>query len=254
MQVGVNWLNYFMIFCLLALYVKNSEHKPKAKLQFRLSLTLYVAWCVIGGAVVTMTYLLMQGDYVMAPRTTGVFNKFLGIVGIVTIILQWSPQIVTTFMHKGPGALSPITLSINSPGSMLTAFSQAAAGKSFSLWMPYVLSGAQQAVIVGLIIYFYCRNRRSKNNPIEDILANDPGFQGPALLLEDSDSDAEDTLMSTQHPYSDNDFTSAADSEEDAEEDTDEESLIKRRNRSRRSNPPNTTSSSVPGYEKLIPQ
>jgi len=160
-------------------------------------------------------------------------------------------------MHKGPGALSPITLSINSPGSMLTAFSQATAGKSFALWMPYVLSGAQQAVIVGLIIFFYCRNRRNKNkSAIEDILENDPGFQGPALLLEDSDSDAEDALMSTQHPYSDNDFTSTADSEEDAEEDgTDEESLIKRRKRpSSRSNPPITSSSSIPSYDKLLPQ
>lgn len=260
MQVGVNWLNYFMIFCLLALYVKNTEHKPKAKLQFRLSLAVYVAWGVLGGTIITMAYLLVEGSPIMAPHTTGIYNKILGITGTVSIILQWSPQILTTFLHKGPGALSPITLSINSPGSMLTAFSQIAAGKSFSLWLPYVLSGAQQAVIVSLILYFYCT--RSKKSTIEEILEHDPGFQGPALLLEDdTEEDEDDSLISNQRAHSDSEYNSVTASEEDPEEDdsTDDEnpdrSLIRRKRRisARRSyQQQNTVSRSVPGYESLI--
>ena len=186
MQVGVNWLNYFMIFCLLAVYVKNTVHQPRAKLKFRLSLVVYLAWGVIGFSLITFAFLLVEGSPDMAPKTSGIYNKVLGLTGTVSIILQWSPQIVTTFLHKGPGALSPITLSINSPGSLLTAISLVASGKSFSLWLPYVLSGAQQAVIVALILYFYCT--RGKKAPLEEILEHDPGFQGPALLLEDSDS------------------------------------------------------------------
>jgi hypothetical protein len=263
MQVGVNWLNYFMIFCLLATYVKNTEHKPRAKLGFRLSLAVYIAWGVVGGGAITIAFLLVQGWPDYAPNTTGIYNKFLGILGTVSIILQWSPQIVTTFLHKGPGALSPITLSINSPGSILTALSLIGAGKSFSLWLPYVLSGTQQAVIVSLILYFYCT--RSKQGPIEEILEHDPGFQGPALLLEDpSSSSDEDGLGSSNNrtAHSDSEFNSSiADSEEDGEEDTEDDidsdkALLinrgrRRRRKSRRSQN-DTVSRSVPGYESLM--
>ena len=233
MQVGVNWVNYFMIFCLLATYVKNTEHKPRAKLSFRLSLAVYVAWGVVGGCAITFAFLLIEGTPVMAPNTSGIYNKVLGLAGTVSIILQWSPQIVTTFLHKGPGALSPITLSINSPGSLLTAISLVAAGKSFSLWLPYVLSGAQQAVIVSLILYFYCT--RGKQGPIEEILDHDPGFQGPALLLEESsssgsDQDDNDGLVGSPsgrpRSYSDSEFgsnTTMESTEEYGEEETDQE-------------------------------
>lgn len=194
----MNWMNYFMIFVLLAVYVKNTVHQPRAKMKFRLSLAVYLAWGVLGFSLITFAFLLVEGDPTTAPHTSGIYNKVLGLTGTISIILQWSPQIVTTFLHKGPGALSPITLSINSPGSMLTAISLIAAGKSFSLWLPYVLSGAQQAVIVGLILYFYCT--RSKKDPIQDMVEHDPGFQGPALLLEDSGSD-EDNNNNGEEDY-----------------------------------------------------
>lgn len=193
----------------------------------------------------------------MSPSTTGIYNKILGLIGVITIILQWSPQIVTTFLHKGPGALSPITLSINAPGSMLTAFSLITGKKSASVWLPYVLSGTQQAIIVALIIYFKCCGKTTKQ--IEDLLENDPGFQGPALLLEDDESNDEndnedndgltggrghrdgEEYASSGFMGDDGNFSasSAYDSEEDAEEEgTEDEAdphqqlIRKRRNRS----------------------
>lgn len=282
LQVAVNWLNYFMIFCLLATYVKNTPEKPTAKRNFRLSLVVYILWGVIGGTLITFTFILQGGTPEIAPYTTGIYNKTLGLLGTISIILQWSPQIVTTFLHKGPGALSPITLSINAPGSMVTALSLILAKKSFSLWLPYVLSGAQQFVIVSIIAWFHFCGKRD-HKPIEELLDGD-AFQGPALLLEEKEehnrTDDDDNNMLTLGPseprmMSDIEFgrtdSSAAnssyydESEEDGEEYDDDGSdpqvrlLRARRKRSlsRRANGApqtgdfDTVSSSVPGYQTL---
>lgn len=273
LQVAVNWLNYFMIFCLLATYVKNTDKKPDAKLHFRLSLTVYIAWGIFGGWIITFAFLLYGGTPDVAPKTTGIFNNVMGLIGTISIILQWSPQIVTTFLHKGPGALSPITLSINAPGSMVTALSLILARKTFSLWLPYVLSGAQQFIIVAIIAYFhFCSGRKAK--PIEDLLEHDPGFQGPALLLEEEEgNDDNDGLTIGRSPRNrtsqDIEYASPSssyESEEDGEEvntedenDPQQQLIRKRRKRSmsRRANGSgqpgdfDTVSTSVPAYHTL---
>lgn len=282
LQVGVNWINYFMIFCLLATYVKNTPEKPTAKRNFRLSLVVYILWGVIGGTLITFTFILYGGTPDVAPSTTGVYNNAMGLIGTISIILQWSPQIVTTFLHKGAGALSPITLSINAPGSMVTALSLVLAKKSFSLWLPYVLSGAQQFIIVSIIAWFHFCGKRN-NKPIEELLDGDT-FQGPALLLEDKDNERTDDendndgltlgpqqprmLSDLEYNHTDSSARSSAyydESEEDGEEYDDDGSdpqvrlLRARRKRSlsRRANGVpqigdfDTVSSSVPGYQTL---
>lgn len=277
-QVAINWFCYFMIFLMLAIYVKNTEHKPMAKFQFRLSMTIYLLWGVIGGLAITFVYLLaLGGPNSEQTNVTARYNQVLGTIGIVTIVLQWSPQIVTTFLHRGPGALSWITLSINAPGACATAVSQIASGATFAIWLPYLLSGLQQFIIVGLIIFFCVLNRRKK---IKDVIDEDPGFQGPALLLHDDDDESAPLntrasySLDTQSPFSasspsssinrafsDSEYsTSITEDEELGEEDDDSSdptaALIRRRNKRglpTRRLQDSSVSQSVPGYSSLLP-
>ena len=57
-------------------------------------------------------------------RGSDIFAEAMGIVALVGTVVQWSPQIVTTFRAKTAGALSIPSLLIQAPGSGLFAYFQ----------------------------------------------------------------------------------------------------------------------------------
>lgn len=182
---------------MLAIYVKPSPNKPKAKLTFRLSLTIYSLWAILGGSIITFVSLLYTG---VNSSFVQQMNFVFGIIGTVTIIFQWSPQIVTTFVHKGPGALSILTLAISAPGSILTFISLLFARKSASVWLPYILSATQQIIIISMALFF--RFRKKQNLGYEILDQESTQFIGPVPIVRD-----ELIIKSSKKGYSDSEIS-----------------------------------------------
>lgn len=100
---------------------------------------LYNIWCVFGGGFLTI---YAAYNYHIDHPMNKVLDYVMGILGTLTIIAQWIPQMYTTYKTKGPGSLSVITLVINAPGSFLNVILQFSANPAgVSVWLPYLFSG-----------------------------------------------------------------------------------------------------------------
>jgi hypothetical protein len=121
---------------------KNSPHWGHEKLVARTSYLLYALWCIVGGAAITLAFIFKMGyDH----TATHVLYVIWGAIASGTIMLQWIPQIYTTWKLKGPGSLSIITLMMNSVGSVLNVYFYVADGNAFWTWFPFVISGYDMA-------------------------------------------------------------------------------------------------------------
>lgn len=90
------FLHNIISFFLIAYFVKNTIDQPKAKLKARLTFTLYCLWLFIGGGIITL-FLAPYGKSVGAVKILAYVWTIISTSGI---IIQWLPQIYTTWKYK----------------------------------------------------------------------------------------------------------------------------------------------------------
>jgi uncharacterized protein with PQ loop repeat len=121
----------------------------------------------IYAAIIAFLTLIATAFMVMFPLIdprTNLLAEVIGYVGSVFVVIQWSPQIYRTIKFKSSGSFSIVMILMFVPGCFTIMFFMAIVEKqSFSLWISYLLSGLQQIVLLGLLIYYdYIRPRLFK--------------------------------------------------------------------------------------------
>lgn len=99
----------------------------------------------------------------------------LGLGATALAIVQFLPQIYTTYTLKSVGSLSLLTMCIQTPGSYVWAASLAArlGWAGWSIWGLFCVTGTLQGIILTLGIIYELRERRERREA--EILADPEG-------------------------------------------------------------------------------
>jgi len=156
---------------------KRVRNKLIALGTFIAVVTLSILLSVLGGV---LYYTLKFTSKVLIG-----YAQALGTTSSILMVIEWAPQIYTTWKMKSPGSLSVLMLLIQIPGSLLVIYFQAILNAAdFTTWAPYFFQCIEQAILVVMCVIFWIRNRKRG-------IENKP-------LLEEVAADKEDTDVSLQ--------------------------------------------------------
>jgi uncharacterized protein with PQ loop repeat len=92
----------------------------------------------------------------------------MGLLGAILAILQYFPQIYTTYSLKHAGSLSIPMMCLQTPGGfILTASLAAREGTTWSSWLPYLTAAVLQGIVLVLAVYYETRNKSETDIPTE---------------------------------------------------------------------------------------
>ncbi|KAI9099547.1 hypothetical protein DFS34DRAFT_76467 [Phlyctochytrium arcticum] len=124
----------------------------------------------VGAFLISYTTLLLLSVLIILWKTADEdgnsevavwFAGVLGMLAMMTAISQFLPQIVHTLKTKKIGALSIPTMAMQSPGSLIFAYSLAVQpGANWSSWLPYLVSGILQGVLMLICIALSWKEKR----------------------------------------------------------------------------------------------
>jgi len=88
----------------------------------------------------------------------------LGIISSILMIVQWAPQIYTTYKMRSPGNLSVLMLLLQMPGALLVMFFQAILNSAdVTTWAPYAFLFVEQLILVVMCSIFNIQEKRNNN-------------------------------------------------------------------------------------------
>ncbi|GAB7343235.1 hypothetical protein MBLNU457_1294t1 [Dothideomycetes sp. NU457] len=181
-QVGVQWTCFMIVMILfLAFFPRQSDGEqaivhpedmpmPKRRDAVIVGTTTLCAllFCGIGSIVFLVA---------MPSQLLGWAN-FLGIAASGLAVVQYFPQIWTTWKLQRMLSLSVTTMFIQVPGAFMFAFSLflRVGWQGWSSWLVYCVTGVCQACLLVMAITFWARDRKRER---EGIAAGDPSYDRP---------------------------------------------------------------------------
>jgi hypothetical protein len=110
----------------------------------------------------------------LSAKTLATFGRAIGILSAIVVVVQWTPQIFTTFQLGSAGSLSVVMLLIQLPGCLLTVFFQAViGGADITTWGPYLVSAINTMILIVMCGVFWLRNRNGVQEDNFDILLSE---------------------------------------------------------------------------------
>jgi len=129
--------------------------------------TTYTIFLIYLLFLITITVLSLLSVFLLGKQHhhTMVWAQAMGIVSSVFTIMQWTPQIITTAcVTRGAGNLSVVMVTILLPGSWLNVVFMVLAEQVWSTWLPPLLCGIQQLLLLVILIYFEKIHKRITRN------------------------------------------------------------------------------------------
>jgi len=184
-QLAINWCAYTPVFLLYLIYFDERENEKShrdvddhqhffwktlnkwpcvqtiksmdvRKLAFHF-LALYLGYVVLLAFLISF---LLKSFGGCTPTTTNLAFT-LGIFSSIINICLWTPQIIRTYQIKSVGSLSITTIFLIAPGNMLFAYVMAfQTHENFTTWLPSFVAGCQQYILLALLIYYECKERK----------------------------------------------------------------------------------------------
>jgi len=147
---------------------KRVRNKLIALGTFVAVITLSVLLSVLGGI---LYYTLKFTSKVLIG-----YAQALGTTSSIMMVLEWAPQIYTTWKMKSPGSLSVLMLLIQIPGSLLVIYFQAILNEAdFTTWAPYFFQCVEQGILVAMCLIFWIRSKQNrgleKRPLLEEVIA-----------------------------------------------------------------------------------
>lgn len=125
-----------------------------------------VRWVQLGtgGAMLTLLanvlFAALFNTSINAVKLASWIGFILGLIGTVAVIVQWAPQIWTTFKLGSAGSLSVVMLLIQLPGTVAVIYFQAYVNKAhWSTVLPYIVSVIEFVILISLCFFYMARDR-----------------------------------------------------------------------------------------------
>jgi uncharacterized protein with PQ loop repeat len=125
----------------------------RSKLTFGLGVSIWIILCAVGIA--------LHYGFHLADSILGIYGKVIGIISAIVVVVQWSPQLYTTWKEGEAGSLSIPMLLIQLPGSLSTVYFQAFLDRGdVTTWGPYMVTAIQQSILIVMCLVFWCKRKR----------------------------------------------------------------------------------------------
>ena len=130
--------------------------------SFTTAIVIFVL-CILHAFAVLFFSLLMNS---LHPKSLPFWAYFLGVFGTILAVIQFLPQIYTTWKLQAVGSLSIPMMCIQTPGSFVWVGSLAArlGWAGWSTWGIYAVTGVLQGCLLVMGIAFELRDRRRKRD------------------------------------------------------------------------------------------
>eukprot|EP00128_Syssomonas_multiformis_P007891 Colp12_sorted_trinity150504_noHs@29132 len=157
LQLGLQWISLGVVFLLFMIFFPGKRILEK---EWRVSKILCAAYiifmlmCIIFQGIAT-SISSAQSDFMQW------YARVLGVLGTVLTLVQYIPQIYTTFVRKSAGAFSIPMLFIQFPGTLVWTYLLASGHNAdVTTWLPNFTAACFQGLLLSLCLYFACRARR----------------------------------------------------------------------------------------------
>eukprot|EP01095_Lingulamoeba_sp_RSL-Kostka_P016111 TRINITY_DN7732_c2_g1_i1.p1 TRINITY_DN7732_c2_g1~~TRINITY_DN7732_c2_g1_i1.p1 ORF type:complete len:315 (+),score=37.46 TRINITY_DN7732_c2_g1_i1:36-980(+) len=142
-----------------------------------------VGFVIVGCISLLSGLLLLSFGYKSAIVQN--FGLLCGFFVVVAAIFQYTPQIFYTFKTKKVGSLSLLMLIIQCPGNFLVVLFQVLYSANFSTWLPFLVAGIEQIILICQIIYYDYIFYRI--------------FAPQVIIVDDSDEEENDGSINTEY-------------------------------------------------------
>lgn len=108
----------------------------------------------------TGTFLLVATNII--SKHIILYGNALNIIASILTLIMWAPQIWITYKKQDFVALSPLTIAIQSVGSLVIFVYQVLLSKSdLSIGIPFLVAGLEQVAVLMIGYYYRFKNRKS---------------------------------------------------------------------------------------------
>lgn len=153
LQILLQTLGYVLIFVLCVFATRHSIRESKEDHQ-KLTINFYVFVVYVVGNVLTFLYLSMN-PYKQKMQLLFFFADFSGIISTILSVIQYIPQLITTYRVKHAGSLSIPMMCLQTPGGYIWSWSLYSQPNSkWSSWLPYFAAANLQLVLLSMCVYF----------------------------------------------------------------------------------------------------
>ncbi|KAH3762226.1 PQ loop repeat protein [Pelomyxa schiedti] len=160
-QLFATWLFTAPIYVYYLIFFQHDKSKANI-LLWRLSLLFFGLWLLYFATLVGMIIGISYADG-MCGDVTVTFGKVLGILSLVLTIVQWSPQIWTTWRAKSAGSMSTLMVALQAPGSaVIVVFMACITKDNVTTWASYLASAIQLFILLFILVYYEIRDYRAK--------------------------------------------------------------------------------------------
>lgn len=174
------WLFYMpIIFCSFILYDKNIyTNRDHTKMRREKFLGRFLG--VLNPTISLIMFFLIECFAITMGMRCSVnmyYGKLMGTISTFIVLVQYFPQMYTTFKLKTNGSLSILMLCIQAPGGLANSlFLWLGQHDDWSTWISYMAAAAEQFILLGMCIYYKCKNMKKRKLGSENLL-NDNASQ-----------------------------------------------------------------------------
>ena len=165
------WLLFLIMYILFIIYIHRPDEigifgiKRGILIKFTFGLSM-----ILGIIILSITLILLnmnKWEYGEKKDLT-IWSSFVEIIILVFFLIHYMPQIYECYRIKSAGSISLITLAIMTPGSIIFTIYLALQGSYFTtnkdtsnpmVWIPYLIVGIMQAILLGMGIYYERKKR-----------------------------------------------------------------------------------------------
>lgn len=150
-QILSQAIGCILIFILCVFATSNSLREPPINHhQLVIYFKIFIFYILINISIlIFLTLITNNHDLLM------LFANISGLLSTLFALLQFLPQLLTTFNVKHPGSLSVPMMMIQTPGGFLWSYTLWAQPNSvWSSWLPYFVSAILQLLLLSMCIYF----------------------------------------------------------------------------------------------------
>lgn len=150
--IAISWLMVLIYYIIYITYkIKNLEKRFISGFRY---LFTYIIFSLLVIA-------LALGEKM--EHNTNFFITYANILGIFSGVANgcvYIPQIYTLIKNKNNGNISLLMYALQTPGNIINILFQILYNSPISTWITYVICLVQQSIILGLMIYFHCKNKK----------------------------------------------------------------------------------------------
>ena len=150
------WLWYFKVDESPDVIRPLEELESRSRLRFivRVGMASSLGFLIVNAALAGLLNSVWR-----ATRSAQWIGFLLGMAGTACVIVQWAPQIWTTWKLQAVGSLSLLMLIIQLPGTLIVIYFQSFVnGAHWSTVLPYVVTTLEFIALIALCVFFMARD------------------------------------------------------------------------------------------------